>query len=174
MRLALTAIYCLALCSLPTLGQMKRAPMSDQKFLDFAAQTDMVEANLGQLAQDTAESQAVKDYGSMLAGDHTQDYQKLQSLAQQAGLTLPTAIDAEHNKALIGPLHALRGAAFDHKYIQGMIAGHTAAIAIYKMEAQNATNPALSSYAQDTLATLEKHLDSAKAIQQGKSKMPPM
>jgi len=169
MKLALTTVCCLVLCSLPAMAQKTKASMSDQEFLDFAAQTDMVEANLGDLAQNTASSQAVKDYGRMLSTDHTQDYQKLQGIAQQAGLSLPTAIDAEHNKAMIGPMHALKGTAFDHKYIQNMIAGHTQAIATYRKEAQDAASPALKSYAQDTLAALQKHLDGAKAIQQGKA-----
>ncbi|MGB0063491.1 MAG: DUF4142 domain-containing protein [Terracidiphilus sp.] len=172
MRLALITVCCLALCTLPALAQNSKAPMSDQRFLDFAAQTDMVEAHLGNLAQDAAKSQDVKDYGRMVADDHTQDFQKLQSLAQQTGLILPTSIDAEHNKKLIEPLHTLKGAAFDRKYIQDMVAGHTEAIAVYKKEAQDATNPALRSYAQDTLPTLQKHLDHAKAIEQGK--MPSM
>jgi putative membrane protein len=105
----------------------------------------------------------------MLASDHTQDYQKLQILAQQAGFTLPTAIDTDHNKSLIAPLHKLNGKAFDHAYVQDMVAGHTAALALYRKEAQAATNPALRSYAQDTLPALQKHLDAAKAIQQGKT-----
>ena len=50
-----------------------------------------------------------------------------------------------------------------------VIAGHTQAIALYKKEAQTATNPALKAYAQQTLPTLQKHLDAAKAIQQGKT-----
>ena len=37
--------------------------MPDQKFVDFAAQTDMVEANLGQLAENQGASQDTKDYG---------------------------------------------------------------------------------------------------------------
>lgn len=142
--------------------------MSDQKFVDFAAQTDMVEGNLGQLAQDVGASQAVKDYGQMLVTDHTNDYQKLQSVAQQAGFTVPTAIDAENNKSMIGPFHALKGATFDHKYIHTMVVGHTQAIAIYKKEAEDAQNPALKSYAQDDLAVLQNHLDHAKEIEQGK------
>ncbi len=168
MKRALSAICCLFVFVAPALAQ-KAAPMSDQKFLDTAAQTDMVEVHLGTLAQDSASSQAVKDYGRMLVADHTQDFQKLQSLAQQAGLALPTAIDNDHNKSLIAPLHKLKGKAFDHTYIQDMIAGHTAALALYKKEAHDATNPAVRSYAQDTIATLEKHLDAAKAIQQGKT-----
>jgi putative membrane protein len=168
MKRALSAICCVFVFVVPALAQ-KAAPMSDQKFLETAAQTDMVEVHLGNLAQDSATSQAIKDYGRMLAGDHTQDYQALQTLAQQAGLTVPTAIDTEHNKSLISPLHGAKGKAFDHTYIQDMIAGHTAALALYKKEAHDATNPALRSYAQDTIPTLQKHLDAAKAIQQGKT-----
>jgi len=168
MKRALSALCCLFVFVVPALAQ-KAAPMSDQDFLNTAAQTDMVEVHLGNLAQDAASSQAVKDYGRMLASDHTQDYQKLESLAQQAGLTLPTAIDAEHNKSLVGPLHALKGAGFDHTYIQDMVAGHTQAIATFKKEAETAMNPALKAYAQATLPTLQKHLDAAKAIQQGKT-----
>lgn len=168
MKRTLSAVCCLLVFVVPALAQ-KAAPMSDQKFLEIAAQTDMVEAHLGNLAQDSASSQAVKDYGRMLVADHTQDFQKIQDIARQAGLTMATAIDAEHNKSLIAPLHKLKGKAFDHTYIQDMIAGHTAAIALYKKEAQDATNPAIRSYAQDTLLTLEKHLDAAKAIQQGKT-----
>ncbi len=177
MKRAFLSVCCLALCSLPALAQKHAAgaaPMSDQKFLDVAAQTDMVEANLGQLAQDVAASQAVKDYGQMLVTDHTADYQKLQALAQQNGFTVPTAIDAEHNKALVGPLHALKGKAFDHKYIQEMITGHTQAIAIYKKEADGAQNPAVKAYAQDALPVLEKHLDHAQDIQKGKTPQPSM
>ena len=143
--------------------------MSDQKFLDAAAQTDMVEAHLGKLAQDAAATQPVKDYGQMLVTDHTNDYAQLQSLAQQAGLNVPTGIDADHNKAMIVPMHAQKGAAFDHKYIQAMVQGHTSAIALYKKEAKEAQNPAIRSYAEQTIPTLQKHLDSAKALQQGKT-----
>ena len=60
--------------------------MSDQQFVDFAAQTDMVEANLGQLAQTVASAQPVKDYGQMLVTDHTSDFHQLYDAAHQAGL----------------------------------------------------------------------------------------
>lgn len=168
MKRTLSVVCTLSILLVPALAQNASPPI-DQKFIEFAAQTDMVEANLGDLAQTAASSQSVKDFGHMVAGDHTLDYQKLQSLAQQAGLTLPTAIDAQHNKSLIGPLHALKGAAFDHAYIQDMVAGHTQAIAMFKKEAETALNPALKAYAKETLPTLQKHLKAAKAIQQGKT-----
>lgn len=175
MRSVLSAVCCLALCTAPALAQKAAAgaaTMSDQQFVDFAAQTDMVEANLGQLAQQAAASQAVKSYGQMLVNDHTADYHQLQMIAKQAGLTAPDAIDAEHDKAVIGPFHKLKGKEFDHRYIHLMVEGHTKAIATYKKEAKDAQNVAIKTYAQEALPVLQKHLDDAKAIEQGKT--PPM
>ena len=169
MKRVLSTVCCLALCSIPVLAQKKAAPMSDQQFVTLAAQTDLVEANLGQLAQNAASSQAVKDYGQMLETDHTASYQKLWSLAAQANVTVPGAIDSQNNKAVIGPMNKLTGKAFDRRFIQDMIAGHTKAIAAFKKEADDATNPAIKSYAQDTIPVLQKHLDDAKAIEQGKT-----
>src|SRR6185437_3326725 len=101
----LSILCCTVLCSVPAFAQKAAgsAAMTDQQFVDMAAQTDMVEANLGQLAQDAASSQAVKQYGQMLVTDHTADYGKLQGLASQANVTIPTAIDAAHNKMMITP-----------------------------------------------------------------------
>lgn len=171
MKSLLSVACCIALCTAPALSQMKAAggpAMSDQKFVDFAAQTDMVEANLGQLADSAASSQQVKDYAQMLVTDHTNDFQKLSGIAQQANLKMPDAIDTAHNKAMIAPFQKLKGAAFDHRYAQEMVAGHTKAIAVYKKEAADAENPALKSYAEQTLPTLQKHLDDAKALQKAK------
>jgi len=173
MKRVLSVICCMAICSIPALAQKKAAAgatMSDQQFVDFAAQTDMVEANLGQLAGSVASAQPVKDYAQMLVTDHTNDYSQLYKVAQQANLTVPNAIDEENNKAMIGPFQKLKGAAFDHRYIEEMITGHTKAIAVYKKEAADAQNPALKSYAEQTLPTLQKHLDGARALEKGKTK----
>ena len=173
MKHILSAVCCIALGSVSVLAQRKAAPapaMTDQQFVDFAAQTDMVEANLGQLAGTVASSQPVKDYGQMLVTDHTNDFNQLNDVAHQAGLNAPNAIDAEHNKKMIDPFQKLKGTAFDRRYIQEMIAGHTEAIAVYEKEATDAQNPALKSYAEQALPVLEKHLDGAKALEKSKTR----
>lgn len=170
MKRILSAVCCIALGSIPLLAQNKAAggpAMTDQQFVDFAAQTDMVEANLGQLAQNVASSQPVKDYAQMLVTDHTKDFNQLYDIAHQANLNRPNAIDAEHDK-MIDPFQKLKGAAFDHRYIQEMITGHTKAIVVYKKESADAQNPALKSYAEQTLPVLQKHLDGAKALEKSK------
>ncbi len=171
MKRILLTVCCIALGSAPVLAQKKAAatPMTDQQFVDFAGQTDMAEINLGKLAQTSASSQAVKDYAQMLVNDHSKDFDQLYDLAHQANLTQPDAIDAEHNKMLIDPFQKLNGAAFDHHYIQEMVAGHTKAIAVYKKEAADAQNPAVKTYAENTLPVLEKHLDGAKGLEKSKT-----
>lgn len=168
MKRVLITVCCIAICSMPALAQAKNAKMSDQQFVDFAAQTDMVEANLGQLTQSAASSQQVKDYGQMLATDHTKDFGQLSDIAHQNNLNVPNAIDSAHNKAMIDPFQKLKGSAFDHRYIHEMVAGHTKAIAAYKKEAADAANQALKSYAQEALPVLQKHLDNAKELEKAK------
>ncbi len=171
MKRILLTLCCIALGSAPVLAQKKAAaaPMTDQQFADFAGQTDMVEINLGKLAQTAASSQAVKDYAQMLITDHTNDFNQLYEVAHQASLTRPDAIDAEHNKMMIDPFQKLKGAAFDHRYIREMVTGHTKAIAVYKKEAADAQNPAVKTYAENAIPVLEKHLNGAKDLEKSKT-----
>jgi putative membrane protein len=167
MKSTLSILCCLALCSLTASAQKEHAakgkPMTDQQFLDMAAQTDMLEAHLGQMAADQAASQDVKDYASMLVTDHTGDYQQLTALAAKDGLTVPKGLDAAHDK-MIAPFEKLKGAAFDSHYTHDMIAGHTEAIGVYTKESADAQNADVKAYASATLPTLHKHLDSAKDL----------
>lgn len=177
MKRTLLAVCCiLSIAAIPALAQKKHAEkaamkgggMTDQQFVDMAAQIDMVEANLGQMAGTVGDSQQVKDYGQTLVTDHTTDYQQLSTAAKGASLNVPTAIDAAHNKEMIDPFQKLKGAAFDKKYVMEMVAGHTKALAAYKKEAADAKDPAIKSYAEAAVPVLEKHLSAAKDLEKAK------
>jgi putative membrane protein len=165
-RSILTGLICCALGGLPAVAQKMGAAavMSDQQFIDFAAQTDMTEAHLGQVAANQAASQEVKDFAQMLVTDHTNDYTQLGTIATKAGLTVPKGLDAQHDK-MVAPFEKLKGAAFDHRFAREMVLGHTKAIAEYKREAQDAQNPDVKAYASQALPTLEKHLQAAKDLE---------
>jgi len=172
MKHVISAFCYIALCSTPGFTQSEAVTgpaMTDQQFIDFAAQVDMIEANLGQLAQSVSPSQSIKDYAQMLVTDHTKEFNQLYDIARQAGLMRPNAIDAAHNKMMIDPFQKLKGEPFDHRYIQEMVNGHTKAIAVYKKESADAENPALKSYAEQVLPILQKHLDEAKVLQKSKT-----
>jgi putative membrane protein len=165
----------LGLCFLPAFAQSKMAggkmagPMSEQAFVTFCAQTDMTEAHIGQLAQDQASAQAVKDYGQMLNTDHTQDYSALSTAAASAGVEVPKGLDKKHDE-MIAPLAKLKGTAFDHRFIHEMVAGHEGAIAEYNRYIRDGQNAALKTYANTALPVLQKHLDEAKKLVSEKTK----
>ncbi|HEX4229086.1 MAG TPA: DUF4142 domain-containing protein [Bryobacteraceae bacterium] len=165
----------LALCFLPAFGQSKMAskkmasPMSEQAFVDFAGQTDMTEAHLGQLAQDQADAQGVKDYGQMLNTDHTKDYTDLSTAAASAGVQVPKGTDKKHD-VMIDSLAKLKGTAFDHRFLHEMVSGHEGAIAEYNRYISDGQNAALKTYATNALPVLQKHLDDAKKLVSEKTK----
>jgi putative membrane protein len=169
MNRILTCVCCFVL-AVSAFGQ-KKADMKaggDQAFVDKAAQTDMVEANLGQLAATKAASQQVKDLAQTIVADHTSDYGQLKAAAQQSNLAVPAAIDTAHDKSMIDPFQKLEGEAFDKKYIQEMVAGHTKTLAEYKKVAATAKDPAIKSYAETAIPVLEKHLEAAKDLEKSK------
>jgi putative membrane protein len=169
MKPILCVLAAFALSAAPMFAQASSSSSADQKFVDFAAQTDMLEAHLAQLAQDQAAEQSVKDYAQMLNSDHTKDYQQLSDAATKAGLTVPKGLDKAHDR-MIAPFEKLKGAAFDRHYITEMNAGHQKAIAEYKSEANDAQNPDIKSYANTALPVLQKHLDGAKDLMKQKTK----
>jgi putative membrane protein len=163
----LIGLSCCTLGGVLLLAQTSTAPKSDQDFLNMAAQTDMTEAHLGQLAADQAAAQEVKDFAQMLVTDHTNDYQQLGMLASKTGNTIPKGLDAKQDK-MIAPFEKLKGAAFDRRFAHEMVAGHTKAIAEYKREAQEGQNPDIKAYASQTLPTLQKHLEAAQGLEKRK------
>ncbi|MBV8812322.1 MAG: DUF4142 domain-containing protein [Acidobacteriaceae bacterium] len=161
------ALCSLAICCLPAVAQTAADAGSDQHFVDMAAQTDMLEAHLGQMAQDQGGSQAVKDFAQMLATDHTTDYTQLSQVATQAGLTVPKGLGPEQDK-MIKPFEKLKGTAFDRKFAATMVAGHRKAITEYKKASADAQNAAIKQYATNALPVLEKHLQAAEGLEKGK------
>ncbi len=168
-----TLVIFLSCALLPALSLAQKGhkaeTMTDQEFVDFAAQTDMTEAHLGQVAQQQAATQGIKDYGQTLATDHTNDYTQLTTVAGKASLNVPKGLDAKHDK-MIAPFEKLHGAAFDSHFLREMVTGHTEAIAVYKRESADAQSADLKAYATQALPTLQKHLDDAKALMKNPGK----
>jgi len=158
-----TALCCGALCCLPVLAQSAAPSASDKEFMKSVAETDMLEAHFGQMAQDQASRQDVKDYGQMLVTDHTANYNDLNTLATKAGIDIPKAINATDNKT-IARFASLKGAAFDHRFLAEMIQGHEKAIAEFKREEAHGEDADVKTFATNTLPKLQEHLDKAKDL----------
>lgn len=162
-----------AMCSMGAWAQsgMKSTSTADSKvtpteraFLKEAAQADMAEVQLGQLAQEKASSPEVKQFGERMINDHTQNQDKLKQVAQEIGCTLPTEVSTK-DKATKDRLEKLSGKSFDHAYMLDMVTDHTKDVAKFKTESKAATTAAVKNYASQTLPTLESHLKDAKSIE---------
>ncbi|HZU24062.1 MAG TPA: DUF4142 domain-containing protein [Bryobacteraceae bacterium] len=135
----------------------------DKNFLRFAATTDMTEAHEGQLAQTSASSQNVKDFGHKLAQDFSNSYGRLLQIAQTAGEAIPRGIDVRQDRN-ISRLDHLRGRAFDAQFVRDQIREDQATIPVFRREAEHGQDPALRTWAQQALATVENDLMQARQL----------
>jgi putative membrane protein len=132
-------------------------------FMDKAAEGGLAEVQLGQLAEQKASEQSVKDFGKRMVTDHSQANDKLNGIASSEGVTLPTSLDAKDH-ALYDRLSGLSGSAFDVAYMRAMVSDHNQDVAQFQRESQTARNQAIRSFASTTLPTLQDHLHMAKKV----------
>ena len=135
---------------------------ADTAFLTDALKGDNGEVAIGKLAAAQGLSQKTKDFGSMLVADHGAHKEKVAGLLTSAGGT-STDEATDEGKANLAKLTALKGAEFDKAFKSAMIDDHNKDIAKYEKQAAG-SDATTASLAKDTLPTLRKHLDTAKAL----------
>jgi putative membrane protein len=162
-------IGCAALLGFAGVLQGFAVNQADGRFMKMAAEANMTEAHLGQMAEAQASHKAVKDFGQTLSMDHTNAYAALTVLANKTGETIPKAIG--HDRTIESLKH-LRGKAFDRVFTQDEVQSHKAAIAAFRNEAEHGENPDVKAWAKTVIPTLEGHLRTAetlaKQVQSGK------
>jgi putative membrane protein len=149
-------------------SKMARA---DEKFMKEAAEGNLAEVKLGELAQQHAASDSVKQFGKRMATDHQKAYDELKQLASQKGAAVPTTLDRSH-QAVYDRLAKLNGADFDRAYMKDMVKDHDKDVKAFQKEANSGKDADLKAWASQTLSTLKEHQDQAKqtlAAVQGKS-----
>jgi putative membrane protein len=139
----------------------RQAMNPDHAVVMEAAMGGMAEVELGQLASQKAESEAVKQFGQRMVTDHGKANDELKALAQSKNITLQTTLDSKH-KATLDRLSKLTGAQFDRAYMQDMVSDHQKDVAAFRKEAQSGKDPEVKAWAAKTLPTLEEHLKMAQ------------
>ena len=162
-RSIFTGLCCCALFSVAALAQSTKLSNSDKKFMNVAAEGDMTEAHLGQVAQAQASQAELKDFGRMLAQDYTNAYNELTELANKTGETIPKGIDVRRNKAL-AHLIRLRGNSFNLRFLRREIRDHQTALASFRREAEHGQDADVKAYASKMIPTLEEQLHKAEAL----------
>ncbi|MFC5410028.1 DUF4142 domain-containing protein [Larkinella bovis] len=147
-------------------NEMKNAPEDDSEFMVKAASGGMMEVELGNLAQQKAQSKAVKDFGAMMVSDHSKANEELKALAASKNLTIPATLSDDHQQH-VNDLSKLSGAEFDKEYVKMMVDDHKEDIDLFKEASFDAKDADIKAFAGKTLPTLQKHYDAVKAIQDG-------
>jgi putative membrane protein len=137
--------------------------MQDHTFMMKAAEGGMAEVQMGQLAQQNGQSQAVKDFGKRMVDDHTKANDQLKEVATQQGITLPSGVSSK-DKAEYERMSKLNGDAFDKAYAKMMVSDHKKDIAEFEREANSGNNAEVKGFANQTLPTLQDHLKMAEQM----------
>jgi putative membrane protein len=142
-------------------------PKEDSLFVLEAAKGGMMEVEAGNLAQQNAASQRVKDFGAMMVRDHSAANNELKSLVSGRGIMLPDSLPADMRKHM-DAMKKMTGKAFDNHYVSMMLSDHKKDVSKFEKESKDAKDADIRNWAGKTLPTLKKHLDSIQAISKGK------
>jgi len=135
----------------------------DSSFYKHAAEAGISEVELGQLAEDKATSQEVKDFAAMMVKDHGAANDKLKAVAAAKDVSLPTSASLGE-MATKTKLNVLSGDSFDKSYIKSQLKAHRKAVALFSTEASRGQDPEAKAFASATLPTLKKHLEAIRGI----------
>ncbi|MEX5411554.1 DUF4142 domain-containing protein [Atlantibacter hermannii] len=147
-----------------------RLSADDEKALKDMAQANINEVAAARIALQKAQSSEVKAFAQKMIEDHGSALAKVQAVAGQKGVSLPTEPDAMH-KEMAAKLEQQTGDAFDKMYMENAgTKDHEMVLSKLKSDAQNIKDPDVKALADAHTPVVEQHLKSAQqmSMQSGK------
>ena len=137
---------------------------ADNTFMKTLAAGGIAEVEAGKLAESRASNSEVKEFAQKMVNDHSKNNEQLKALAARKQVALPTTPDAEHTKEK-EKLEKQSGAAFDAEYMQGQVKDHQQTVELLQQEIDSGQDASVRSFAQQTLAVVQHHLEMANELQ---------
>jgi putative membrane protein len=128
----------------------------DKLYVVMAAIDNQSEIQLGQLAQQKAQNDDVKQIAQKMVQDHQKADQQLKEVAQKIGIQIPESLPMTKQQELT-VFQSLNGKQFDQQYISHLRAAHAMCVSQTSDEAQLAQNEQVKQYASQQLPMLEEH-----------------
>lgn len=136
----------------------------DSEFLVAAAETDLMEIEIGKLAQSKGTAQGVKDFGKMLVDEHTKSAADTKPFAEKLNVSLPLSITEKGQERYNELNKEAKGKDFDRKFADMMVKGHEDALEKMKKAADDANDSDVRAWAAGMVPTLAAHLEQAKLL----------
>ncbi|PLR34665.1 hypothetical protein CYR55_14790 [Chimaeribacter californicus] len=136
----------------------------DEKALKDMAQANINEIAAAKIALSKAQSSDVKAFAQKMVEDHGSALTKVQTVAQQKGVTLPTEPDAKH-KTMAAKLEKQSGSAFDKMYMENAgTKDHKMVLSKLQSDAKNIKDPDVKALADAHTPVVEQHLKAAQQM----------
>lgn len=136
---------------------------ADIEFADKAAIAGMTEVGLGKMAINRTSNQKIREFAHMMVADHGKANTELIEIAKKKNITLPGALDTEHEK-MTDSVSKLSGTDFARAYVNAMVEGHKKALALMQNEAANGKDADLKAFASKMAPIVQMHLDAINKI----------
>ncbi|HTH56764.1 MAG TPA: DUF4142 domain-containing protein [Cyclobacteriaceae bacterium] len=136
----------------------------DSQFLVRAAEINMEEVLLGQLAQQKSKAKDVIELGQMMEEEHTRSMETLIELAREKKIIIPTMPKHSVREAY-KKLNARSESEFNKAYCDMTVEGHLDALATFGKASRSAADEDIKEWATAALPALRIHLDRSRACQ---------
>jgi len=136
----------------------------DEKALKDMAQANINEIAAAKIALSKAQSSDVKAFAQKMVNDHGSALSKVQTVAEQKGVPLPTEPDAMH-KEMAAKLEQQSGEAFDKMYMEHAgVKDHKMVLAKLQSDAKMIKDADVKALADAHTPVVEQHLKSAQQM----------
>jgi putative membrane protein len=149
----------------PAEAEQQQLAQEDIEFATKAAAGGLKEVQFGELAQQQAARDEVRQFSQRMVEDHGQANEQLMQIAQDKGIELPQEL-ADEDQEKYDELQRKSGAEFDQAYMDEMVSDHEKDIEEFQQYVETGRDPDLTSFAEQTLPVLEEHLLLAQQTQE--------
>lgn len=138
----------------------------DSAFLVAAAESDLMEIEIGKLAQTKGTHAHVKEMGKMLVDDHTKSAEEMKPFAARLNVTLPAAITEKGRDNYNKLNEKNQGADFDKEFADMSVKAHKETIRKMERASEKANDPEIRQWAANKLPVLRTHLEHAEKLEE--------
>jgi len=142
--------------------KFSKAKEKDAEYLMNAAEINIEEIKLGQLAQKKSSTPEVIELAKMMETSHMKALEKLQVLASKKKIAIPIELTHDSEKAYY-QLQEIAGSDFDYEYCDRVAEVHKNAIKQFLGATTTTNDNEIRSWAGSFVIVLQKHFDASIA-----------
>ena len=131
---------------------------NEAKFLVSAAENNLEQIQLGQLAQQKGSSTHVRELGKTMENEHAKSQKKLKELAKSKNITIPSSLTND-SREVYNDLNSKSGNDFDKAYTSRMVKSHDKTISTYEKASNDSQDMDIKNWASSSLPVLRSHYD---------------